>query len=63
MSDIIVISGDKDGEELRQYKRQYPRHIIEDGKGQDQKFWKEAEVDSKRYSIPGSAWKRIFGGK
>lgn len=63
MSNIMVISDDKDGNELRQLKRLYPRHTKSDGKHQDEKFWKEAELDTKRYSILDLAWERIFGGK
>lgn len=62
MSEIKVISGDKDGRELRREKR--GRYLVCDGTADDAEINEAlASTGRKNWSIPARAWERIFGGR
>ncbi len=63
MSEIKVLSGDLDGRQLHQERRNNPRHICCDGTRDNEEIQTAIDgIDKPRgYNIPGHIWERIFG--
>lgn len=63
MDEIKVISGDKDGADLR--REQMSRYYVRcDGKADDGEINDAiASVGRSQWAMPADAWERIFGGE
>ena len=64
MDDIKVISGDKDGADLRREKARSRHYVRCDGKADDQEINEAlASAGKSSWCIAAEDWERIFGGK
>lgn len=63
MDTIRVISGDKDGADLRRDQFQHPWHIRCDGKKDNERIQEAIDTGGHLFLGLGDAWERIFGAK